>query len=49
MLFDQVKKGEYTMPTEDWHDVSDDAKELVRGCMCVDEEHRLTAQQVTFP
>lgn len=45
-LYKQIKKGEYDFPAPYWTDVSESAKDLVRGLICVDVNKRLTAKQV---
>lgn len=39
-----VKKGVYEMPEEEWDSVSKDAKDLVRGMLCLDTKKRLSAK-----
>jgi calcium/calmodulin-dependent protein kinase I len=41
-----IMAGDYSFdPAEYWADVSDKAKDFVRGCLTVDQRTRLTAQQ----
>ena len=40
-LFEQIRRGEYTVPT--W--LSPDCKSLIKGLMCVDADARLSAAQ----
>jgi len=46
MLYKQIKKGEYDFPDPYWTDISDSAKELVRGLLTVDPKKRFTAKDV---
>jgi CRP-like cAMP-binding protein len=43
-LFDRISAGAYSLDGPEWEGVSQDAKALVRGLMCVDVPRRLTAQ-----
>merc|ERR1711871_181688 len=43
---DLVKRGEYDFEDENWEDVSEGAKDLVRGLLTVDPKKRLTAKEV---
>lgn len=45
-LASKIKKGSYDFPAASWSSVSDDAKDLIRGLLNIDEEQRLTADQV---
>lgn len=41
-----IMAGDYSFePPEYWEDVSEKAKDFIRGCLTVDSAHRLTAQQ----
>jgi len=46
MLYKQIKKGEYDFPDPYWTDISDSAKELVRGLLTVDPKKRMSAKDV---
>jgi len=45
-LFDQILKGRYDFPSPWWDNVSEGAKQLVKGLLTVDPKKRLTAEQV---
>jgi serine/threonine protein kinase len=41
-----IMAGDYSFdPPEYWEDVSENAKNFIRGCLTVDPNHRLTAKQ----
>ncbi|KAG5186252.1 putative calcium/calmodulin-dependent protein kinase [Tribonema minus] len=44
-LFRKIRNGAYSFHPEYWSDISDEAKDLIRGCLNVDAEKRLTAAQ----
>uniref|UniRef100_A0A7S0VHK2 Protein kinase domain-containing protein n=1 Tax=Hemiselmis tepida TaxID=464990 RepID=A0A7S0VHK2_9CRYP len=44
VLFQQIKKGDYSFPSPYWDDVSDGAKDLVRKILQVDPKKRLTVK-----
>eukprot|EP00793_Prasinoderma_coloniale_P000158 PRCOL_00005666-RA len=44
VLFSRIRRGEYSMDEPEWADVSDAAKEVVRGLMNVDTAKRWTAE-----
>jgi len=46
MLYKQIKKGEYDFPDPYWTDISDSAKQLVRGLLTVDPKKRMSAKDV---
>jgi len=46
MLYKQIKKGEYDFPDPYWTDISDPAKQLVRGLLTVDPKKRMSATDV---
>jgi len=45
-LFDQILKGRYDFPSPWWDNISNEAKELVKGLLTVDQKKRFTAKQV---
>lgn len=45
VLFQQIKKGDYSFPSPYWDDISDGAKDLVRKILQVDPKKRLTIKQ----
>jgi len=45
-LFDQILKGRYDFPSPWWDNISPEAKDLVKRCLTVDPNKRITAQQV---
>jgi len=45
-LYKQIKRGEYDFPEPYWTNISDSAKDLVRGLLTVDPKKRLTGEQV---
>ncbi|BBM96818.1 hypothetical protein MPTK1_1g00950 [Marchantia polymorpha subsp. ruderalis] len=44
-LFKKIKKGQYSFKASVWETISNDAKDLVRGLLCVIPDQRLTASQ----
>eukprot|EP00499_Haloplacidia_sp_CaronLabIsolate_P005299 CAMPEP_0196781266 /NCGR_PEP_ID=MMETSP1104-20130614/9371_1 /TAXON_ID=33652 /ORGANISM="Cafeteria sp., Strain Caron Lab Isolate" /LENGTH=316 /DNA_ID=CAMNT_0042151489 /DNA_START=1 /DNA_END=951 /DNA_ORIENTATION=+ len=45
-LFESIKAGAYDFPSPYWDDVSDDAKNLIKGLLILNPAERLTAVQV---
>ena len=45
-LEEQIKKGIYDFPKEDWHKVSKDAIDLVKKLLCIDPNKRATLEEV---
>lgn len=45
-LFDSILKARYDFPSPWWDEISDGAKNLVKGCLIVKPDKRLTAKQV---
>lgn len=41
----RVRAGRYTFPGEEWDDMSDDAKDFIRGLLELDPKKRLTARE----
>ena len=44
-MFERIKVGDYTFDPEDWSQISDEAKTLIRGLMCINPDRRLTSSQ----
>jgi serine/threonine protein kinase len=44
-MFSRIKTGDYNFDPKEWADVSDEAKDLIRGLMCTNPDQRLTAEQ----
>ncbi|XP_069693899.1 MAP kinase-activated protein kinase 2 [Periplaneta americana] len=42
----RIRIGQYDFPEPEWKNVAQDAKELIRGMLCVDPTQRLTIEQV---
>ena len=42
----RIRFGQYEFPKPEWAEVSDEAKELIRGCLNTNPEERLTIDQV---
>jgi len=42
----RIRSGQYDFPTAEWQDVSQDAKDLIKGMLCTDPAKRLTIDQV---
>lgn len=42
----RIRLGQYEFPKPEWAEVSDEAKELIRGCLNTNPEERLTIDQV---
>jgi len=45
VLFQQIKKGDYSFPSPYWDDISDGAKDLVKKILQINPQTRLTIQQ----
>ena len=45
VLFEKIKKGDYKFPKPYWDDISQEAKDIVKGMMTVDPKRRLTPKQ----
>jgi len=45
VLFQQIKKGDYSFPSPYWDDISDGAKDLVRKILQISPTKRLTVKQ----
>ena len=45
-LFEKIKKGEFTFPSEEWDDISDLAKDLVSKLLETDPSKRLDAEGI---
>lgn len=46
VLYKQIKKGSYTFPDPYWSEISNDAKDLVRGLLNVEPKKRFTPDNV---
>jgi serine/threonine protein kinase len=44
-LFRKIRAGDWTFIDEDWKQVSDDAKDLIRGLLAVDPQERWTIDE----
>lgn len=44
-LFRRIKRAEYTFDLEYWSDITNEAKDLIRGLLTIDPAKRLTADQ----
>ncbi|XP_018022997.1 MAP kinase-activated protein kinase 2 [Hyalella azteca] len=42
----RIRTGQYNFPNPEWKNVSNDAKELIRGMLCTQPERRLTIDDV---
>ncbi|KAJ9579447.1 hypothetical protein L9F63_024446, partial [Diploptera punctata] len=42
----RIRTGQYDFPDPEWKNVSQDAKDLIRGMLCIDPTQRLTIDQV---
>jgi Protein kinase domain. len=42
----RIRTGQYDFPEPEWKNVAEDAKELIRGMLCIDPTQRLTIEQV---
>ncbi|XP_049859446.1 MAP kinase-activated protein kinase 2-like [Schistocerca gregaria] len=42
----RIRTGQYDFPNPEWQNVSQDAKDLIRGMLCIEPTHRLTIDQV---
>lgn len=43
---DRIRTGQYDFPSPEWSNVSNDAKELIKGMLSVDPNKRLTIEEV---
>lgn len=46
LLFESIQEGRFNFPERDWSDVSDEAKDLIRGLLVKEAPKRLSAQAV---
>ncbi len=44
-LFDKIKRADYEFHREFWDSISEDAKDLIRRCICLNPKERLTSKQ----
>jgi len=44
-MFRRVKLGDWKFDSEDWSQISDEAKDLIKGLICTNPDRRLTASQ----
>jgi len=44
-MLERIKLGDWTFDPEDWSQISDEAKDLIKGLMCTNVDKRLTASQ----
>ena len=42
----RIRLGQYEFPKPEWDEVSNEAKDLIRGCLNTNPEERLTIDQV---
>jgi mitogen-activated protein kinase-activated protein kinase 2 len=42
----RIRTGQYDFPSPEWTNVTQDAKELIKGMLCVDPNKRLTIEEV---
>jgi serine/threonine protein kinase len=42
----RIRTGQYDFPNPEWKDVSQDAKDLIKGMLNTDPVNRLTIEQV---
>lgn len=43
VLFEMIRRGEYSFPAPYWDEISESAKNLIRGCLTVDPKQRFKA------
>lgn len=46
VLFDKIKKGTYDFPSPSWDNISQEAKNLIKGLLVVDPMKRLTPEEL---
>ncbi|KAH8312784.1 hypothetical protein KR044_012937 [Drosophila immigrans] len=46
LLFESIQEGRFTFPEAEWHDVSDEAKDLICGLLVKEASKRLSAESV---
>ncbi|KAK0167575.1 hypothetical protein PV327_004954 [Microctonus hyperodae] len=46
LLFTSIQQGRYDFPDREWHNISEDAKDLIRGLLVKDAHQRLSAECV---
>ena len=44
-MFERIKVADFTFHPEEWDQISDEAKELIKGLICTNPDKRLTAAQ----
>mmetsp|Transcript_9393 Transcript_9393/g.28051 ORF Transcript_9393/g.28051 Transcript_9393/m.28051 type:complete len:714 (+) Transcript_9393:193-2334(+) len=44
-MFELIKEGDYVFELEDWSHISTEARDLIQGCLNVNVDRRLTAEQ----
>ena len=42
----RIRSGQYEFPKPEWTNVSSDCKDLIKGCLKINPEERLTIDQV---
>lgn len=42
----RIRTGQYDFPNPEWQNVSQDAKDLIQGMLCIDPTKRFTIDQV---
>jgi len=45
LLFEKIKAADYEFHREFWDNISDDAKDLIAACICLDPEKRITCEE----
>ncbi len=46
VLFDKIKKGEYDFPSPSWDNISQEAKDIIKGLLVVDPMKRTTPEEL---
>jgi len=47
-LFEIIKTGKYSFDAPAWADVSEEAKNLIKGLLVVNPDHRMTKEQIKY-
>mmetsp|Transcript_10953 Transcript_10953/g.8128 ORF Transcript_10953/g.8128 Transcript_10953/m.8128 type:complete len:157 (+) Transcript_10953:555-1025(+) len=45
-LFDKIKRGDFTFPQQQFKNLSDECKDLIRQMICVDRKKRITCSKI---
>jgi serine/threonine protein kinase len=46
VLFDKIKKGQYDFPSPSWDNISQEAKNIIKGLLVVDPMQRISPEEL---